>query len=130
MHVFAYIVLSSSYTCAYIKLQKVCFKMYLVSYEMSCVLKSSVLCNYAKTKAQISCTVTTQLISAFVFATWIVQSLYFLNPKFQTSSLFCGCAAWFMSELFGNSEDRFSHDTAQMLNCSDLVQRSLLRSDI
>ena len=23
---------------------------------------------------------------AFVFATWIVQSLYFLNPKFQASS--------------------------------------------
>ena len=27
-----------------------------------------------------------KLISAFVFATWIVQSLYFLNPKFQASS--------------------------------------------
>ena len=27
-----------------------------------------------------------QLISAFVFATWIVQSLYFLNQKFQASS--------------------------------------------
>ena len=27
-------------------------------------------------------TVTAQLISAFVFATWIVQFLYFLNPKF------------------------------------------------
>ena len=25
-------------------------------------------------------------ISAFVFTTWIVQSLYFLNPKFQASS--------------------------------------------
>ena len=31
---------------------------------------------------------TAQLISAFVFATWIVQSLYFLNPKFQASSHF------------------------------------------
>ena len=28
---------------------------------------------YAKTKAQISCAVTAQLISAFVFAIWIVQ---------------------------------------------------------
>ena len=28
-----------------------------------------------------------QLMSAFVFATGIVQSLYFLNPKFQASSL-------------------------------------------
>ena len=29
---------------------------------------------------------TAKLISAFVFATWIGQSLYFLNPKFQASS--------------------------------------------
>ena len=41
---------------------------------------------YAKTKMQISCAVTAQLISAFVFATWIIQSLYFLNPKFRASS--------------------------------------------
>ena len=41
---------------------------------------------YAKTKTQISFAVTAKLISAFVFATRIVQSLYFLNPKFQTSS--------------------------------------------
>ena len=43
---------------------------------------------HAKTKAQISCAVTAQLISAFVFATWIEQFLLFLNPKFQASSLF------------------------------------------
>ena len=41
---------------------------------------------YAKTKTQISFEVTAKLISAFVFATLIVQSLYFLNPKFQASS--------------------------------------------
>ena len=41
---------------------------------------------YAKTKMQISCAVTAQLISAFVFATWIVQSLLYLNMKFQASS--------------------------------------------
>ena len=35
---------------------------------------------------QISFTVTAKLISAFVFTTRIVQSLYFLNPKFQASS--------------------------------------------
>ena len=43
---------------------------------------------YAKTKAQISCAVTAELISTFVFATWIVQFLFYLNPKFQASSLF------------------------------------------
>ena len=41
---------------------------------------------YAKTKTQISFAVTAKLISASVFATWIVQSLPFLNTKFQASS--------------------------------------------
>ena len=36
-------------------------------------------------KTQISFAVTAKLISTFVFATWIVQFLYFLNPKFQAS---------------------------------------------
>ena len=49
---------------------------------------SLVLFEYAKTKTQISFAVTAKLISAFVFATWIVQvqSLYFLCPKFLASS--------------------------------------------
>ena len=42
---------------------------------------------YAKTKAQISCAVTAQLISAFVFTTSIIHFLFFLNPKFQACSL-------------------------------------------
>ena len=41
---------------------------------------------YAKTKVQISFAVTAKLISAFVFATRIVQFLFFLNPKFQAAS--------------------------------------------
>ena len=41
---------------------------------------------YAKTKTQISFAVTAKLISAFVFATRIVRSLYYINPKFQASS--------------------------------------------
>ena len=41
----------------------------------------------AKTKMQISCAVTAQLISAFVFAIQIVHPLFYLNPKFQGSSL-------------------------------------------
>ena len=43
--------------------------------------------HHAKTKAQISCAVTAQLISAFVFATCIVQFLFYLYSKFQASSL-------------------------------------------
>ena len=41
---------------------------------------------YAKTKTQISFAVTAKLISTFVFATWIVLYLYFLNTKFKASS--------------------------------------------
>ena len=40
---------------------------------------------YANTKAQISFAVTAKLISAFVFATRIVQFLNFINPKFPVS---------------------------------------------
>ena len=40
---------------------------------------------YAKTKKQISFAVTVKLIRAFVFATWIVQYLFFINSKFQAS---------------------------------------------
>ena len=36
-----------------------------------------------------------------------VQSLYFLNPKFKVSAIFCGYAALFVSNLVGNREDRF-----------------------
>ena len=43
--------------------------------------------SYAKTKAQISFAVTAKLISASVFTTRIVRFLFFLNPKFQASSL-------------------------------------------
>ena len=39
-----------------------------------------------KTKTQISFAVTAKLISVFVFATLIVQSLYFLSTKLQASS--------------------------------------------
>ena len=41
-----------------------------------------------KTKTQIRFTVTVKLISVFVFATWIVNFLFFLNPKFRASSSF------------------------------------------
>ena len=51
--------------------------------HMSRVLRKSAFCIYMrKTKTQTQL----KLISAFVFATRIVQYLYFLNPKFQASS--------------------------------------------
>ena len=50
---------------------------------------------------QISFAVTAKLISAFVFATRIVQSLYFLN--FKPLAILCGCTAWFVSDLVEKS---------------------------
>ena len=51
-----------------------------------CSEKAGFFFSYAKTKTQISFAVTVKLISVFVFAIRIVQSLYYLNPKFQASS--------------------------------------------
>ena len=69
---------------------------------------------YVKTKTQISCAVTVQLISPFVFAIQMVQSLYYLNPKFQASSHLL----WlYRSVCVGpsrNPEDRFSHNEANL----------------
>ena len=67
---------------------------------------------YAKTKTQVSFAVTAKLISAFVFATRIVQSLYFLNPNFKLLTISCGCTARFVSDLVENPEDWFSHNEA------------------
>ena len=53
--------------------------------HLSCVVRKPDF-RICETKTQISFAVTAKLISAFVFATRIVQSLHFLNPKFQASS--------------------------------------------
>ena len=65
-----------------------------------------------KQKEQIA--VTAHLISAFVFATRIVQFLFYLYPKFQDAFL-CGCIGQFVSDLVGNPEDRFSCAEAYMI---------------
>ena len=63
-----------------------------------------------KTKVQNSfavTAVTAKLISAIVFATWIVQFLY-LNPKFPASiHLLWGCTGLFVSDLVGTQIVRF-----------------------
>ena len=61
---------------------------------------------------QISFAETAKLISAFVFATWIVQSSYILN--FKPLAIYCDCTAPFVLDLVGNPEDRFSHNEAQI----------------
>ena len=74
---------------------------------MTHVMGKPDLCIYAKTKLQISCAVTEQLIIAFVFTTQIVQFLYFLNPRFQASNQLSGCAVRF--------EEQFPHLEAQRI---------------
>ena len=100
---------------------------------------------YAKTKTQISCAVTAPIsafifatrivqyilffnptfqpsclfsvISAFIFATRIVQSILFFNPTFQPSCLFFrDCTGRFVSDLVGDTNCWFSQMNAQMLN--------------
>ena len=55
---------------------------------------------------------TAQLISAFVLATGIVQSLFFLNLKFQTSSLLLRLHRLVLSDLVGIPNCWFSHAAA------------------
>ena len=83
---------------------------------MSCLTRRPAVC-ICENKDADQLAVTAKLISAFVLATRIVQSLNFLNPKFQVSpvAIFCGYTAWFVSDrdLVGNPKDLFSHDVAQ-----------------
>ena len=55
------------------------------SQHVSRVMRKPTIC-ICENEDAFSFAVTAKLISAFVFATWIVQYLYFLNPKFQASS--------------------------------------------
>ena len=60
--------------------------MYIFLHHLSRPMGKPTIC-VSKTKVQISFAGTAKLISAFVFATRIVQFLFYLNPKFQASSL-------------------------------------------
>ena len=68
---------------------------------------------YRKKERNVTCYAV--LFSAFVFATYKVQSLYFLNPKFQASSHLLG----FVSHQIVNRNDRFSRDAAPTVLCED-----------
>ena len=69
-------------------------------------------------KPQISCAVTAQLISAFVFATWLVQSLFFIYPKFQASSDLLILHSPVCVGPGRNPEDQFSHEVyLKATNC-------------
>ena len=68
----------------------------------------------AKIKAQTSFA---KLISAFVFATWIAQLIFFLNPKSQAfPAIFYNCTDRLVSDLIRNPKGLFSHMAAQRLS--------------
>ena len=66
---------------------------------------------YTKTKMQI----TAKLISAFVFASYVVLSVYFLNPKFQASSHLLYLYSLVCVGPGRKPERLFSHDAAHII---------------
>ena len=85
--------------------------------QMSLRTRKPAFCLYrCENESRERCAVSAQLISAFVFATQIVESLFFLNPKFQASYLvfFRDCTGQFVSDMVGNPEDQFSRITAHI----------------
>ena len=72
------------------------------------------ICLGEKTKAQISFAVIAKLISAFVFATRIVQFLFYLNPKFQDSSSFLLLCSLVCVWPVRKPHCWFSHEAAHM----------------
>ena len=86
-----------------------------------------------KQKTRISFAVTAKLISVFVFATRILQFIFYLNPKFQASSSFLClyrpvCVGpvrkphcWFsheLAQLCFTCVNRFAWTIAQCKSCS------------
>ena len=61
-------------------------------------MRKPAFCIYAKTKTQISFAITAKLISAFVFATWIVHPSTSYIRNFKPLAIFCGCTARFVSD--------------------------------
>ena len=88
-------------------------------------MNKTAFCIYAKTKAQISFADTAKLISTFVFVTEKVQSLFFLNPKFQASSHLLSCTARFVSELF---EYQIVGFLMMWLKYREIIEDSLLQT--
>ena len=81
--------------------------------KMSHVMRKPDFC-LCKKKAQISCAVIAQLISAFVFAILIVPSLFFLNLKFQAFSLLLRLYRTVCVRPGWKPNSWFSHVKAQM----------------
>ena len=51
-----------------------------------------------------------------VFASWVVQFIFFLNPNFKLVAIFCSCKGRFASDLVGNTDDWLSRVTAHFIS--------------
>ena len=99
-----------------------CFFLLSINHHyLSRIMRKPTIC-ICETETQISFAVTTKLISAFVFATRIVQYLYYLNPKFQASSHHQWLYSLVCVRPGQNPHCWFSHVAAHFVS----VQRSLL----
>ena len=85
---------------------------------------------YAKTKTQMSFAVTAKLISAFVFATRIVQFLFYFNPKFQASSSFLCLYRSFCVGPVRKPHCWFSHEVAQLVMKTDISGFLIMSRDV
>ena len=61
-------------------------------------------------------------ISAFVFATWIEQFLYFLNPNFPASSCLLCLYRQVCVEPVCKPHCLFSHDVAHLSSIIDMIK--------
>ena len=80
-------------------------------HHLSRIMRKPTFCIF-EIKAHISFGVTVKLIRAFVFATVIVQFVYFLKPKFPASSDFLCMYSLVFVGLGRKSHCWFSHDVA------------------
>ena len=100
MHLSKYL----AYHCNYRKLRLLYF-WHKSSIIFSCIMRKPAFCICVKQRRRSAVLL---LCSAFVFTTWIVQSLYFLNPKL---AILCCCTAKYVSNLVRNPINRRSRDT-------------------
>ena len=97
------------------KCNKECQSVFKILHTlMSCLMRKPTICISMRKQRRRSAS--QKLMGAFVFATWIVQFLYFLNPKFPFSShLLCMYSSVCVRPNW-KPHRWFSHETAHFMN--------------
>ena len=70
----------------------------------------------SKAKTRVNCVANAKLISAFVFISRIVQSLFLSYPNVHVSNLFYDFTVRFVSDFIGKPEDRYTRVAAHILS--------------